>query len=210
MHPTPDRLEALAEGSLSEGDRAVIESHLLGCARCQSEVEEWQALFAVLAELPTFSPAAGFAERVMSQVQLHKPWYARAASAIARVLPKSTRGWALVGGILSLPGVAIFALVGWLLAQPPVNRMALLVSLQEQALALGASALRSAGSFVLTNEATLWLANGVQALISPTATQLGAGLAAFAVITIISGWVLYRNLLVQTPIRESRYVSYSF
>ena len=146
----------------------------------------------------------------MSQVQLHKPWHARAAAAIAQVMPKSTRGWAMIGGVLSLPGVAIFALVGWLLSQPAVSRMAILVSLQEQALAYGASALRTIGGFLLTNNVTLWLAKGVQALISPTATEIGAGLAAFGVITIISGWVLYRNLLVQTPIRESRYVSFSF
>src|SRR5690606_39557442 len=46
--------------SLSEADRAVLESHLITCSRCQMEVEEWRALFGLLASLPQIEPAADF------------------------------------------------------------------------------------------------------------------------------------------------------
>jgi anti-sigma factor RsiW len=209
LHPTPDRLEAFVEGTLSDGDRAVIESHLLGCSRCESEVEEWQALFAMLSDLPSFAPAPGFADRVMAGVQLEKPWYARVAAAVTRVLPRTTRGWVVVGTFLTIPGVAIFAVAAWLLAMPAVTRAGILLTLQEQAGAALTSVATSVGSFLLKSEASLWLGKAVQAAFEPGAIEFGGVCAAFAVGTVMSGYVLYRNL-IKSSTRGTRYVSYSF
>lgn len=210
LHPTPDRLEAFVEGSLADGERAVLESHLLGCTRCQAEVEEWRALFSVLAELPQFSPAPGFADRVMAGVRLPQPWHVRAAAQVERWAPKTTRGWALVAAFGSLPMLVFGALAAWLLSQPSVSVGSLLTFAKLRTTEFLAAALTRLAEMVLTSETTLWLANLLKsAAASLSAEQIGAAAALFAVMSVLSGWVLYRYLF-QTKTRETNYVSYSF
>ena len=69
LHPTTEILEAFAEGGLDAADGAVVQSHLLGCHRCDSVVEEWRSVFYSLAQLPRLAPSRGFAERVMAHVR---------------------------------------------------------------------------------------------------------------------------------------------
>lgn len=210
LHPMPDRLEAFAEGSLSDGDRAVVASHILSCTRCHAEVEEWRALFSVLAELPTFSPAPGFASRVLAGVALPRPWYVRAGQLISGVLPRTTRGWVLATGFVSLPGLMIVTVVCWLLTRPGLTGMSLLTYAQTRVGGALLALAREAAGVVLNSEIVLWLAGTAQALVGPTGLRsLGTAAALFAVLTAISIWVLYRYLF-QTSTRESRYASYSF
>ena len=54
-HPTAEKLQGFVEGLLDAGDRAVLESHLLGCPECSGEVEEWRSLYMVLGSMPTLS-----------------------------------------------------------------------------------------------------------------------------------------------------------
>lgn len=198
------------EGALADAERAVLESHLLGCTRCQAEVEEWQALFSVLSELPQLSPSPGFADRVMAGVKLPEPWYVRATARVERWLPKTTRGWALVTAILSLPVLTFGALGLWLVSQPYLSVSMLLAFIQVR----GAELMRAVGGraaeAILTSEATLWLTRQVEAVgTAVTVEQIGALAALLAALTAVSAWVLYRNLF-QTSTRETHYVSYSF
>jgi anti-sigma factor RsiW len=48
QHLQGDELQTFVEGGVQEGDRAMIESHLVACLRCRSEVEEWRSLFTAL------------------------------------------------------------------------------------------------------------------------------------------------------------------
>ena len=121
QHPTTESLESYAEGILSAADRAVVASHLMGCSRCEGEVEDWRALFQALSSLPRFSPALGFANRVMTHVRIPEPWHARATGWIERLLPKSTYGWAVAVVILALPVVAGGSLLAWLLSKSYVT-----------------------------------------------------------------------------------------
>lgn len=210
LHPTPDRLEAFAEGSLADAERAVLESHLLGCTRCQGEVEEWQALFSVLADLPRLSPSPGFADRVMAGVALPQPWHSRAAARVERWLPKTTRGWALVTAILSLPVLTFSALGLWIVSHPYLSVGAILGFVQTRGMELARALGGQAAEAVLTSQAALWITQQVQAAAAAVSMeQIGAAAALFAVLTVISAYVLYRNLF-QTSTRETNHVSYSF
>lgn len=114
-HLGPEALDRLLAG---EG-RAESHAHLDRCHRCQEELEELQSLVTALESLPHHEPSPGFAERVMSRVQL--PTVRRARRGIldwlrwAAVPAAATTAVAAAGGwlwILSRPEVSLRALAG--------------------------------------------------------------------------------------------------
>lgn len=72
-HLSPERLQAFLEGELSRRERASAEKHLESCARCSAELDGWRVLFEDLDGLRSHRPLHGFAERVMSEVELPQP-----------------------------------------------------------------------------------------------------------------------------------------
>lgn len=210
LHPTPDRLEAYVEGSLSDADRAVLESHLVSCARCQTEVEEWRALFAALASLPLLEPSPGFADRVMAGVTVHRPWTVRVAELIRRLIPDTTKGWVLITAFLSLPMLVIGGSVAWLLTRPAITLQGLWFVLSGW-LTEGVVALAGRVAALIAENTMLdsiW--RGLTGLVATTGVlELGAVAAVFAVLTMLSTWILYRNL-VRPPTRKETYVTYPF
>jgi anti-sigma factor RsiW len=223
-HPTADRLEAFVEGLLDKAERVVIESHLLGCPHCQTQVDEWRVLFAALSGLPQFEPSPGFADRVMAGVQLtpgsrRSTWQSAwgwaagrataASAAAAGLLPKSTLGWAMVTAFLALPVVAGGAFVTWLLSRSYLTPETLWAYVSTQAV----DAIRGVGTAALTaalqTDLISWLVMQLGHLIQNAgATGVGAILAAASAATMLSAWILYRNL-IRTPTRGTNYVTFS-
>jgi Putative zinc-finger len=216
QHLTAERLEAYVEGLLDQGDRVVTESHLVSCPRCQHELDEWLALFAALSDLPELEPSANFADRVMAHVRVARrlAWpehVARAGDAIARVLPKTTFGWAFATALLALPVLLGGGLTVWLLSRPYLTPEAVWAFFSEQ-LVDGASAFAAtAVSRILQTDLAAWVIDRGSALIGVAGTGgLGLIAAAAALTTVLSVWVLYRNL-VRTPSRNSNdYALFSF
>jgi anti-sigma factor RsiW len=225
-HPTGDRLEAFVEGSLDQAELVVVESHLLGCTHCQAQVEEWRALFSALAGLPQLEPSAGFADRVMAgvnvvqQVKRRAAWEgvwssvsrqaAAAASAAGGMLPKSTFGWSLATGLLALPIVVSAALLAWLTSSTNLTLQALLAYAGSQLM----DGLRAAGTTAVTaavqTDVAAWLVAQAGLLLENAGTAgIGGLLAAACGATVLSVWVLYRNLF-RTPTRETNHATYSF
>jgi hypothetical protein len=216
QHLTAERLEAYVEGLLDRADRVVIESHLVGCPRCQQELDEWLALFAALSDLPELEPSPNFADRVMAHVRVSPrlAWQeqaARASATIARVLPKTTFGWGLAAAFLALPVLLGGGLVAWLLSKSFVTPRSLWAFFSDQ-LADGVRTFAAtAMSQLLQTNLAAWLGEQGSALLA-TAGSTGVGLiaAAAALTTVLSIWVLYRNLF-RTPSRNSnRYALFSF
>jgi hypothetical protein len=225
-HPTADRLEAFVEGSLDQAELAVVESHLLGCVHCQTQVEEWRALFSALSGLPQFEPSAGFADRVMANVRVApqtrrsaawtRAWSslsgqaAAAADAAAGMLPRSTAAWALATGLLALPLVISAALLSWLTNSANLTPQALWAFASSQLMDGVRAAGTAAITAVLQTDVATWILTQTGLLLANAGTAgLGAILAASGGATLLSVWVLYRNLF-RTPTRESNYVTYSF
>jgi anti-sigma factor RsiW len=210
IHPTPDRLEAFVEGGLPDGDRAVLESHVLACVRCQAEVEEWRALFAALSDLPRVAPSVGFAERVMAGVTVAVPWYARAGALLGRLLPKSTFGWTLVVAVLGLPMLTGAGMMAWLLSHPTMTFGDLSYFMAAQLIALLQTGAAGAAALLVENATTLRIVDAARGLLGGAGLkQLGLAASLFSTLTMVSLWVLYSNL-VRTTTRERSYVSFSF
>jgi hypothetical protein len=209
FHPESERLEALVEGTLDKADSAVLESHVLGCSHCRAEVEELRALFSALARLERFSPAVGFANRVMARVKLPDPWYARAGRYAAGFVPRTTRGWAFASGLLALPLVGVGTVMLWLLSKPYVTGESLVAFfLQQGSRSIGAFS-RNLLSTVIQSDITLLLTRVAESVLSAGLASAGAVAALFAGVAALSAWILYQNL-IRTPTRRTDYASYSF
>lgn len=72
-HLSAERLQAFLEGDLSKRELAVVEEHLESCKRCSAELDGWRVLFEDLSDLSAHRPHQGFAERVMSHVDIPEP-----------------------------------------------------------------------------------------------------------------------------------------
>lgn len=220
LHPEAEALEALAEGTLGGGDRAVVESHVLGCAECQTAVEEWRSLFAALEGLPRLAPSTGFADRVMLRVRLPgqvPAWRAQALAQVAAAsqrvgswMPHTTRGWAMAVALLALPALLAAGLVTWLLTRSYLTAdtlwTAALETVTHGAQRVGESLVQG----VVQTDVMTWLvANLGEFLATAGMRGIGAAVAAVGALSMLSIYVLYRNL-IRTPTRESHYVTYSF
>ena len=124
-HPTAERLNAFVEETLGEGERAAVDTHLSGCTECRTEVTELRSLFTELSALTAFSPAPGFADRVMADVRVRRPAFAGAGEWVERFVPATTRGWAAAVALLALPVTAATVFATWLLSQPGVTAQGL-------------------------------------------------------------------------------------
>ncbi|CAN5625965.1 hypothetical protein BH23GEM10_BH23GEM10_10010 [soil metagenome] len=226
-HPTAEQLEALADGALRGADRVTVESHLTGCTACRTAAGEWGALFEALAALPELAPAAGFSDRVMAGARMpagtrwqqawqqawQSAWQQAAVQAGAladRVTPKSTFGWALVAALVALPVVLGGGIVAWLVSNEYVTLDALR-SWTTETLVLGLQGIgQTAITTVMPSDVAAWtIARGSEFVGTAGVTGVGAIAATAGMMTMLSVWILYRNLF-RTPTREIDYVTYSF
>lgn len=101
QHLEMEELErvALEEGTLPAPRR----DHLDGCARCRRELASMEELHTALSGLPYHAPSPGFADAVMSRVDLAEPWYVRLLA----------RNWTPVAGV-SAGALAIAAVGFWI------------------------------------------------------------------------------------------------
>lgn len=215
LHPTAETLQGFVEGLLDGSDRAVLESHLLGCPECRGEVEEWRSLYMVLGSMPVLEPSQGFVNRVMAHVTLPDPWYVRVPALVASRLqvfvPQTTRGWAVATACLALPMLFIAGIAAWVLSKPYITAQGMLSFTFEKGRALVDSIAAGTLSTILQSDVALFAARGLDAVVNAGLGAAGALVFAVSMATALSAWVLYQNLF-RTPIkRENRnYVSYSF
>lgn len=210
LHPASDRLEAYVEDSLDGSDRAVLESHLVSCIRCQSEVDELRALFAALGALPRLAPTPGFADRIMAGVQIRQPWTLRVAAWLRRWVPSGTTGWALVTAILSLPVLGAGGVTAWLLSQPRFTMHGLWMLVRDRTADAAMSLAARAGTAVIESNIALRLWEWASALPAGFGLgELGAAAALVATVTAGSAWILYQNLF-RSSTREKTYGTYCF
>ncbi len=226
-HPTTERLQAFVEETLDGSQRASVAAHVSVCGPCGAELEELRVLFGVLSGLETFSPAPGFADAVMAKVRVRRPAFAGAgafgsswaegwagawtgASAwVDRVLPKTTRGWAVAVALLALPVLGATLLVGWLMAQPGVTPQ----GLWTLGSGLAGDALVNGWHWAWTRFAgttlAAWITQGAQLAQNVGRGEIGLAVVVFATLTAGSSYVLYQNLF-RREARRTEHATYVF
>lgn len=88
-HLSAERIQALLDGGLPQGERRRAEEHLASCGACASEAERWSTVFRELDELPRLVPLEGFRARVMGSVRIPegRSVLARLKDRVAGLLP---------------------------------------------------------------------------------------------------------------------------
>ena len=204
-HPEQERLEALAAGELAGADAAVVESHLVGCARCREEVEEWRALFGALADLPGIEPSDAFADAVMARVEVRSVWAERFAALTRWVTPRTTAAWALLAATLALPALVYAGAFAWLATQPWFTMAAVSVFVRQTVPGwIGTGFEKLLGTVVYYGPIQTTLGS-IGAMDTGT---LALAAAACGTTVVVSVWVLYTNLF-HTPKRDSGYATYA-
>ncbi len=67
-HPHDDRIQEYLDGVLAPPEHAAVGEHFDTCARCRRSLEQYRALYHVLAEEPIVGLSDGFADIVMQRV----------------------------------------------------------------------------------------------------------------------------------------------
>lgn len=196
-------LEQLAEETLAPAEARDARIHLEVCGRCAAAFESHQQLFALLGELPRFAPSLAFNDAVMARVQIRHRESAVFAW-LKRLMPKSRRGWILIGAAVTAPAMPLFALIAWILSQPLLSPATLwqwaLIRSQTMSQASFAWLLdRAMGS-----SAVGWGDAIYSALQSVPVGTLGGVIAVLAVGIPLSGWGLVR--LTRIPEGSTTYV----
>jgi anti-sigma factor RsiW len=91
-HVSTEVLHDFLDGVLAARRALPVETHIRACTTCTSEADAWLALSRRLEELGSFAPSSGFAERVMSAVEIRESTtaLARLRGRIAALLGTST------------------------------------------------------------------------------------------------------------------------
>jgi len=112
-HLLPDEIDLLLDGEEGFGVTP-LKAHLAQCAGCRAEFEAQREVALALESLPHIAPSSRFTDRVMSEVQVFEPWHVSLRENIARVLPRTQVGRALVFGAGGVMAVTTTSLTVWL------------------------------------------------------------------------------------------------
>ncbi len=104
-HLLPNEIDLLLDGDTGFG-LTPLRAHVRECAGCRAEVEAAREVFALLGAMPHLAPAPGFADRVMSQVQVFEPWHVTLRDTVLGLVPRSRPMRVLAGA-----GALVTALV---------------------------------------------------------------------------------------------------
>lgn len=197
-------LEQLAEGMLSSDELAGASAHVEACGRCAAELDGYRALFAALGEIPRFAPSAQFSDAVMARVRV-APAPSPVWSLVQRWVPRTRRGWSVLGAAVAAPAVSTAAVLIWLMSHPLVSPGWLLQWAGGEA----AGAVEAGASQVFRWGMRSGLFGvGRQAVEAAGSLPLGAVAVVMAVLAVaipLSAWSLIR--LVRTPMRNVNYAN---
>lgn len=232
-HLSPDRVQDYLEGLLPRGQVARVETHLADCPRCSREAAAWRAVMERLESLPALDPSPGFREAVLARVRVRRPLPRQAAASLweralgwardqaaglrpvgawalnaARSLrPRTRRAWALAGSVAVAPVLAGGVLTAYLATHPLLSPGSVAVFAWWQIRGAVTSLSEQLSTALVESVAAFRAYSLVELLTgSPGVATLVAG--AFSLLTVLSLWVLYRNLIMTRPV-DTRYAHHS-
>jgi hypothetical protein len=112
-HLLSNEIDLLLDGDAGFG-AAPLRAHVDECADCRARLDEALVVASALERLPHFAPRTGFADRVLSQVQIVEPWHVAALNTAQKLVPESrpVRVLALAG--VGLASVTLSASAVWI------------------------------------------------------------------------------------------------
>ena len=108
-HLLPQEIDLLLDNEVGFGVQP-LRAHVRQCDRCRTELEEARLVVAELEHIPHFAPSAGFADRVMSQVQVFEPWHVSLRDTVLALVPRSRPMRVLAGAGALVTALVVSAL----------------------------------------------------------------------------------------------------
>ena len=188
----PDPFGALLEGGLSRRQARALAAFVAVDPEASAAVADRKRLTERLGHVPSLGPRLGFADRVMARVPatplpLRRRALARARAQAAKLLPGRKERLAAACGVAFGP-VAAFG-VAFAVLSDPLAAVANVAGFAWAKVGTVVPGLAGASAGALEDAAA-----GSGGLVA-AAPVVVAGLAAFAVLAALSGWILYRNLV---------------
>ncbi len=112
-HLLSNEIDLLLDGEAGFGV-APLRAHVDECADCRARLDEARLVSDALERLPHLAPRTGFADRVLSQVQIVEPWHVAALNSARRFVPESRPLRAVALATMGLTSVAISASAVWI------------------------------------------------------------------------------------------------
>lgn len=179
-HLLSNEIDLLLDGEAGFGV-APLRAHVDECGECRARLDEARLVADALERLPHLAPRTGFADRVLSRVQIVEPWHVAALNAARRFVPESRPLRAVALATMGLTSVAISASAVWIALSANLTvgsatvvtgrlRTALVAGFQQALEAvLGASATQA----LQANGSVAMAAAGVALLAAIAAAALG-------------------------------------
>ncbi len=92
---------------------APLRQHLEDCADCRASVDALARVVAQIEALPHFRPAPLFADRLMARVEVYQPWHVAARDFLGRLIPESSAGRVVMGGLGATAAAGVTAGLVW-------------------------------------------------------------------------------------------------
>jgi len=112
-HLLSNEIDLLLDGEAGFGV-APLRAHVDACADCRARLDEARVVADALERLPHFAPRTGFADRVLTNVQIVEPWHVAALDTARRFVPESRPVRVLALASASVASVAISAGAVWI------------------------------------------------------------------------------------------------
>lgn len=112
-HLLSNEIDLLLDGEAGFGV-APLRAHVDACADCRARLDEARVVADALERLPHLVPRTGFADRVLSRVQIVEPWHVAALNSARRFVPESRPLRVVALATMGLTSVAISASAVWI------------------------------------------------------------------------------------------------
>lgn len=112
-HLLSNEIDLLLDGEAGFGV-APLRAHVDECADCRARLDEARLVADALERLPHLAPRTGFADRVLSRVQIVEPWHVAALNSARRFVPESRPLRAVALATVGVTSVVISASAVWI------------------------------------------------------------------------------------------------
>jgi len=171
-HLHSNEIDLLLDGEAGFGV-APLRAHVDDCTECRAQLDEARVVADALERLPHFAPHLGFADRVLSQVQVVEPWHVAALETARRFVPESRPVRVLVVAGAAVSSFAVSASAVWIAmsAELTFDSASVVTGRMRAALMDGAgqaleTALGSGVADAVRSNGSIALAAGVVALLA--------------------------------------------
>ncbi len=199
----PNALATLVDEGLPKRQARALSAFVASDPEAAGALAGWKQLHDRLDRLPAHEPTAGFGDRVMARVDTVSAASARHdgfAQRIGRVWSRPADRLAAASGIAFGPTTAMLATAYMLFSNNPLVTASNVASFLWTRTADALSGLVN-GGFGSAAGSVFGFLDGV----APQGPALAVSAIVFACLTLVSAWVLYRNI-VKVPATERRYV----